>query len=170
MTLLENNASGRQRKGEYPPAVWGTRSIEDRGGAGETGLNRDHSVRGFSARLKIVPFYKTIAGLRSSRSRFDQSDLIIELTASRGGDGVRWIGSGPRDVGGWSVGGWNFAIEQAQKHGELGAVVKVKNGFARNFLIPHGKAKRATESNIAEFEKRRAELEKAQSESLILAL
>ena len=60
-------------------------------------------------------------------------------------------------------------LEKVTNLGELGAVVKVKNGFARNFLIPHGKAKRATESNIAEFEKRRAGLEKAQAEALAQA-
>jgi len=42
-------------------------------------------------------------------------------------------------------------------------VVKVKPGYARNFLIPTGKAKRATEANLAEIETRRAELEKAQN-------
>jgi large subunit ribosomal protein L9 len=45
-------------------------------------------------------------------------------------------------------------------------VVKVKDGYARNFLIPHGKAKRATESNLKAFEARRADLEKAQSATL----
>jgi large subunit ribosomal protein L9 len=48
-------------------------------------------------------------------------------------------------------------------------VVKVKDGFARNYLIPQGKAKRATQANLAEFEKRRAELEKAQAEALAQA-
>jgi large subunit ribosomal protein L9 len=48
----------------------------------------------------------------------------------------------------------------------LGEVVKVKPGYARNFLIPTGKAKRATEANLAEFEVRRAELEKAQNQML----
>ncbi len=50
--------------------------------------------------------------------------------------------------------------------GQLGDVVKVKDGFARNFLIPHGKAKRATTQNLAEFEKRRAELESVQADLL----
>jgi len=49
---------------------------------------------------------------------------------------------------------------------ELGDVVKVKDGFARNFLIPHGKAKRATEANRKAFEAKRSELEKAQAETL----
>ena len=53
--------------------------------------------------------------------------------------------------------------------GELGAVVKVKDGFARNFLIPQGKAKRATEANLKAFESKRAELEKAQAETLAKA-
>ena len=47
------------------------------------------------------------------------------------------------------------------KLGNLGDVVKVKNGYARNFLIPTKLARRATESAIKEFEGRRAELEKA---------
>jgi len=49
-------------------------------------------------------------------------------------------------------------MEKMANLGQLGDVVKVKNGYARNFLIPQGKAKRATESNKAEFEVRRAEL------------
>ena len=48
----------------------------------------------------------------------------------------------------------------------LGDVVKVRDGFARNFLIPQGKAKRVTPENMAEFEKRRAELERQQAEKL----
>jgi large subunit ribosomal protein L9 len=51
--------------------------------------------------------------------------------------------------------------------GGLGDVVKVKDGFARNYLIPHGKAKRATQKNLKEFEDRRAELEKKANESLV---
>ena len=54
-------------------------------------------------------------------------------------------------------------LEKLANLGELGEIVKVKEGYARNFLIPHGKAKRATQANIAEFEKRRAELESAQA-------
>ncbi len=57
-------------------------------------------------------------------------------------------------------------LEKIVNLGALGDVVKVKEGFARNYLIPNGKAKRATAQNLAEFEKRRAELEKAQSEAL----
>ena len=53
-------------------------------------------------------------------------------------------------------------MEKVVNLGQLGDVVKVKNGFARNFLIPQGKAKRATENNIAEFAVRRAELEAAE--------
>ena len=50
--------------------------------------------------------------------------------------------------------------------GDLGDKVKVRPGYARNYLVPGGKAKFATEENIAEFEARRAELEKIASESL----
>jgi large subunit ribosomal protein L9 len=60
-------------------------------------------------------------------------------------------------------------LEKIANLGQLGEVVKVKDGFARNYLLPHGKAKRATESNIAEFEQRRTELEKAQSDALVQA-
>jgi large subunit ribosomal protein L9 len=60
-------------------------------------------------------------------------------------------------------------LEKIANLGELGQVVKVKDGYARNFLIPHGKAKRATEENRKAFEARRAELEKAQSETLAKA-
>src|SRR5512134_2509740 len=60
-------------------------------------------------------------------------------------------------------------LEKVANLGQLGDVVKVKDGFARNFLIPHGKAKRATPVNLAEFEQRRAELEKAQAEALTAA-
>ncbi len=49
-------------------------------------------------------------------------------------------------------------MEKVVNLGQLGDVVKVKNGYARNFLIPQGKAKRATETNMAEFETRRAEI------------
>lgn len=54
-------------------------------------------------------------------------------------------------------------LEQVQNLGRLGDIVKVKQGYARNYLIPQGKAKRATDSNIAEFENRRAELEAQQA-------
>ena len=60
-------------------------------------------------------------------------------------------------------------MEKVANLGELGDVVRVKDGFARNFLIPHGKAKRATEANRKEFESKRAELEKAQAEQLAKA-
>jgi large subunit ribosomal protein L9 len=53
--------------------------------------------------------------------------------------------------------------------GQLGDVVKVKDGYARNFLIPQGKAKRATSNNIAAFEARRAELEAAEAARLAAA-
>ena len=60
-------------------------------------------------------------------------------------------------------------LEKVANLGNLGDVVKVKDGFARNFLIPQGKAKRATETNLKAFEARRAELEKAQAETLAKA-
>jgi len=60
-------------------------------------------------------------------------------------------------------------MEKVANLGNLGDVVKVKDGFARNFLIPQGKAKRATEANLKAFESRRAELEKAQNEQLAQA-
>jgi large subunit ribosomal protein L9 len=60
-------------------------------------------------------------------------------------------------------------LEKVTNLGGLGDVVKVRDGFARNFLIPQGKAKRATRVNLAEFEQRRSELEKAQNEQLTAA-
>jgi large subunit ribosomal protein L9 len=57
-------------------------------------------------------------------------------------------------------------MEKVANLGNLGDVVKVKDGFARNFLIPQGKAKRATQDNLKAFEARRSELEKAQNEQL----
>ena len=57
-------------------------------------------------------------------------------------------------------------LEKVANLGQLGQIVKVREGYARNFLIPQGKAKRATETNIAEFEKRRGELERAEAEAL----
>ncbi|HWH46450.1 MAG TPA: 50S ribosomal protein L9 [Burkholderiales bacterium] len=57
-------------------------------------------------------------------------------------------------------------MEKVHNLGQLGDIVKVKDGFARNFLIPHGKAKRATDSAIAEFQNRRAELELQQGKAL----
>ena len=60
-------------------------------------------------------------------------------------------------------------LEKIVNLGSLGDVVKVREGFARNFLIPNGKAKRATPQNLADFEKRRADLEKAQADALASA-
>lgn len=60
-------------------------------------------------------------------------------------------------------------LEKVINLGTLGDVVRVKDGYARNFLIPQGKAKRATTANLAEFDKRRAELEKAHAEVLAQA-
>ena len=57
-------------------------------------------------------------------------------------------------------------LERVAGLGNLGDVVTVKNGYARNFLIPTAKAKRATEANLKEFEARRAELEARQAEIL----
>ncbi len=57
-------------------------------------------------------------------------------------------------------------LEKIANLGSLGDVVKVKEGFARNYLIPNGKAKRATPQNLADFEQRRADLEKAQADAL----
>ena len=52
-------------------------------------------------------------------------------------------------------------LDKVVNLGNLGEIVKVKDGYARNFLIPSGRARRATEANKAEFEARRVELEKA---------
>lgn len=60
-------------------------------------------------------------------------------------------------------------LEKVANLGVLGDIVKVKDGFGRNYLIPQGKAKRATEANKAEFAARRAELEKQQAEILAAA-
>jgi large subunit ribosomal protein L9 len=60
-------------------------------------------------------------------------------------------------------------LEKVVNLGNLGDVVKVKDGYGRNFLIPQGKAKRATEANKAEFEARRVELEKQQAALLDVA-
>src|SRR3954468_24597684 len=60
-------------------------------------------------------------------------------------------------------------MEKLANLGNLGDVVKVKDGYARNFLIPQGKAKRATPENLKAFEARRADLEKAQNETLAKA-
>ena len=60
-------------------------------------------------------------------------------------------------------------LEKVVNLGNLGEVVKVKDGYARNFLIPSGQARRATEAAIKEFEARRADLEKAAHEKLVAA-
>jgi len=57
-------------------------------------------------------------------------------------------------------------LERVANLGKLGEVVRVKDGYARNYLIPQGKAKRATPENVKAFEARRAELERAQAEAL----
>ncbi|HZF22737.1 MAG TPA: 50S ribosomal protein L9 [Burkholderiales bacterium] len=57
-------------------------------------------------------------------------------------------------------------MEKVHNLGQLGDIVKVKDGFARNFLIPQGKAKRATDRAITEFQSRRAELELQQGKAL----
>ncbi|MBU3654149.1 MAG: 50S ribosomal protein L9 [Limnohabitans sp.] len=60
-------------------------------------------------------------------------------------------------------------LDKVVNLGNLGEVVRVKDGYARNFLIPSGRARRATEAAIKEFEARRAELEKAAAEKLAAA-
>ncbi|MCO6433812.1 50S ribosomal protein L9, partial [Nitrosomonas nitrosa] len=55
-------------------------------------------------------------------------------------------------------------LEKIANLGQLGDIVNVKRGYARNYLIPQGKAKWATENAIADFNARRAELEKKQAE------
>ena len=60
-------------------------------------------------------------------------------------------------------------FEKIDRLGGIGDLVKVKAGFARNFLLPQGKAKAATEANKAEIEERRAEFEKLASEALSAA-
>ena len=60
-------------------------------------------------------------------------------------------------------------LEKVVNLGQLGDVVKVREGYARNFLIPQGKARRATEAAIKEFENRRADLEKVQADKLSAA-
>jgi large subunit ribosomal protein L9 len=57
-------------------------------------------------------------------------------------------------------------LDKVVNLGNLGDIVKVKDGYARNFLIPTGAARRATKSAVAEFEARRAELEKAAAAKL----
>ena len=60
-------------------------------------------------------------------------------------------------------------MEKVPNLGNLGDVVKVKDGYARNFLIPQGKARRATPDNLKLLESKRAELEKAAGEKLAAA-
>jgi len=57
-------------------------------------------------------------------------------------------------------------LEKIANVGNLGDIVKVKNGFARNFLIPQGKAKRATDANVKLLEEKRSELEAAANTKL----
>jgi large subunit ribosomal protein L9 len=57
-------------------------------------------------------------------------------------------------------------LDKVVNLGNLGEIVKVKDGYARNYLIPQGRARRATEANKAEFEAKRAELEKAAAAKL----
>lgn len=60
-------------------------------------------------------------------------------------------------------------MEKVVNLGNLGDVVKVKDGYARNFLIPQGKAKRATKANMEAFAARKAELERVAAEKLTAA-
>lgn len=60
-------------------------------------------------------------------------------------------------------------MEKVVNLGNLGDIVRVKDGYARNFLIPQRKARRATDTAIKEFEAKRAELEKAAAETLAAA-
>tara|TARA_B100001013_G_scaffold250568_1_gene155741 strand:- start:44 stop:493 length:450 start_codon:yes stop_codon:yes gene_type:complete len=61
-------------------------------------------------------------------------------------------------------------LEKIVKLGDPGNLVNVSSGYARNFLIPSGKAIRANDQNKAEYEERRASLDKAEEERKILAL
>ena len=60
-------------------------------------------------------------------------------------------------------------MEKVENLGDLGEKVSVKPGFARNYLVPAGKAKFATAANLAEFEATRAELEKNAAEAVLAA-
>ncbi|MGH8259802.1 MAG: 50S ribosomal protein L9 [Steroidobacteraceae bacterium] len=60
-------------------------------------------------------------------------------------------------------------LEKVANLGNIGDRVKVRSGFGRNFLLPHGKATLATPGNVAKFEARRAELERAAHEQVITA-
>lgn len=57
-------------------------------------------------------------------------------------------------------------LEQVGNVGKLGDIINVKNGYARNYLIPQGKAKRATKANLEEFEAKKAEYEAKQAQIL----
>ena len=65
----------------------------------------------------------------------------------------------------WEV----ILLEKVGKLGTIGDKVNVKAGYGRNYLIPNGKAVFATDANVAEFESRRAELEKAAADALAAA-
>lgn len=60
-------------------------------------------------------------------------------------------------------------LEKIGRLGNIGDQVNVKAGYGRNFLVPHGKAVLATKDNVAQFEERRAELEKASADKLTAA-
>lgn len=60
-------------------------------------------------------------------------------------------------------------LERVENLGKLGDRVKVKPGYARNYLLPQGKATEATEANVAKFEARRAELEKVAADAFSTA-
>ena len=60
-------------------------------------------------------------------------------------------------------------LDNIENLGGIGDLVSVKAGYGRNYLLPQGKAALATKENIADFEKRRADLEKAAAEELIAA-
>ena len=60
-------------------------------------------------------------------------------------------------------------LDKVVNLGNLGDVVRVKDGYARNFLIPNRMARRATQAAVAEFEVKRADLEKAAAEKLAAA-
>lgn len=60
-------------------------------------------------------------------------------------------------------------LQKVKNLGNLGDKVKVKPGYGRNYLVPHGKAVAATEANVAEFEKRRAEYEAKANEVMATA-
>lgn len=60
-------------------------------------------------------------------------------------------------------------LDKISKLGNLGEVIRVRDGYARNFLIPQGLAKRATQAAVAEFESRRNELEKLAEKKLLEA-